>query len=546
MRRPTPTPFRFSLPRVLGAVVLALLPLAIPAPDAAQAQVPQAGETFPLFRAGLGDLSRPVTTDSPEAQAYFDQGLQLMYAFATGDGLRSFREAWSIDPACAMCWWGEAWALGPYLNGPMQSADEPRAHEAATKALELAQRPGGSTPVELALIEAMTVRYTPRPDGEGRAARDSAYAGALAEVHARYPDDLDVGTAYGEALMLLEPRRGTWPLEKVSVQRIHQVLEETLAVDISHPGACHLYIHATESTPSAYMAEPCAELLGTAIPGASHINHMPSHTYNRVGRWSEAVRANQRAWHSDLKADIGEGFAIYPSHNLHMLLFAASMDGQGAVAIQAARDYARLVEGGQFYTALALLRFGRYEELTELERAPENPVFRGLWMSARGIGFLHTGAADSAQAHLAGVRALIAQHGDEAQFRGHTATQLLGVTGGLLQSEIERLAGNLDQARATLEATVAIEDGLRYDEPEPLNFSARHWLGALLLDLDRPEDAEAVYRAALVDHPANGWSLFGLELALIAQRRFGDATLVRREFETSWADSDVWIRDSRR
>ena len=546
MPRSTALTLHSSTPRALAALVLALVLTVMPGPRAAHAQVPEAGEPFPLFRAGLGDLDRPVTTDSPEAQAYFDQGLQLMYAFATGDGLRSFREAWSIDPDCAMCWWGEAWALGPYLNGPMQSADEPRAYEAAAKALELAQRPGRATPIELALIEAMTVRYSPRPEGEGRAARDSAYARALADVHARFPDDLDVGTAYGESLMLLEPRRGTWPLEKVSVQRIHQVLEETLAVDISHPGACHLYIHATESTPSAYMAEPCAELLGTSIPGASHINHMPSHTYNRVGRWSDAVRANQRAWHSDLKADIGEGFAIYPSHNLHMLLFAASMDGQGAVAIQAARDYARLVEGGQFYTALALLRFGRYEELTELTRAPTDPVFRGLWMSARGVGFLHSGAADSAQAQLDGVRALIAEHGDDAQFRGHTATQLLGVTGGILQSEIERAAGDLAGALATLETTVAVEDGLRYDEPEPLNFSARHWLGALLLDLDRPEEAEAVYRAALVDHPANGWSLFGLEQALIAQRRFGDATLVRREFEASWADSDVWIRNSRR
>lgn len=512
------------------------------APAAAQAP---ADDAIPLYTVGLGPLTRAVTTSVEGTQAWFDQGLQLMYAFAVGDGLRSFREAWSTDPDCAMCYWGEAWALGPYLNGPMNDADEARAYEAAQTALELAQRPGGSTARELALIEAMAVRYAPRTDPEGRTARDSAYAEALAGAYARFPDDLEVGTLYGESLMLLEPRRGVWPIEKASVQRIHRVLEETLARDLSHPGSCHLYIHATESTPAAGKAEPCADLLGDAIPGASHINHMPSHTYNRIGRWTDAVRANQQAWHSDQKAAIDEGFAIYPSHNLHMLLFAASMDGQSAVAIQAARDYGRLVEGGQFYVALALLRFGRFDELTELDDVPADPVFEGLWMAARGVGHIRTGAADSARAHLERVQDLIDEHGDEAQFRGHTATQLLGVTGGLLESEILRMEGDLAGALTVLETAVALEDELRYDEPEPLNFSARHWLGALQLEMGDAEAAEATYREALVDHPLNGWSLYGLEQALRAQVRHGDAELVKVEFDTSWYDADIWIRSSR-
>ncbi|MEK9500893.1 tetratricopeptide repeat protein [Gemmatimonadota bacterium DH-20] len=510
----------------------------------AQAQQPD-DDAIPLYTVGLGPLQRPVTTSVEEAQAWFDQGLQLMYAFAVGDGLRSFRQAWESDPDCAMCWFGEAWALGPYLNGGMNDADEPRAWEAAQNALRIAQRPGGATAAERAMIEAMAVRYAERPDPEGRVARDSAYSRAMADAWARFPNDLEIGTLYGESLMLLEPRRGVWPLEKPSVQHIHRVLEEALARDISHPGACHLYIHATESTPDAGKAEPCADLLGDAIPGASHINHMPSHTYNRIGRWSDAVRANQKAWHSDQKAAIDEGFAIYPSHNLHMLLFAASMDGQSAVAIQAARDYGRLVEGGQFYVALALMRFGRFEELTELDDVPADPVFEGLWTAARGIGHLRTGAPDSAQAHLDRVQALIEEHGDEAQFRGHTATQLLGVTGGLLESEILRMAGDDLGALEVLERVVALEDALRYDEPEPLNFSARHWLGALELELGRAEDAEATYREALEDHPRNGWSLYGLEQSLRAQGRHGDAELVRVEFDRNWEDADIWLRSSR-
>jgi tetratricopeptide (TPR) repeat protein len=542
LRRTLPLPR--TLPRVfvrasgLGLALAGALALSVPSPAA-----PQESGSFPLYRAGLGDLSRKVTTSVPEAQAYFDQGLQLMYAFAKGEGLRSFQEASAADPSCAMCAWGEAWAWGPYLNGPMRWQDEPAAHEAAERAARLAEATGAGTPVERALIDAIQVRYAATTDAarDGRRGRDEAYASALADVYQRFPDDLEVGTAYGESLMLLEPRRGTWPLEKPSVRRIHRTLEEVLARDLSHPGACHLYIHATESTPDAFKAEPCADLLGTSIPGASHINHMPSHTYNRIGRWSDAVRANQRAWHSDQKAAIGEGFAIYPSHNLHMLLFAASMDGQGAVAVQAGKDYGKIVEGGQFYHVLALLRFGRFDEILEVDERPEDPVFQGLWAFGRGYAHLRMERADSAL-HYRGVMEEIVEREPEAQFRGHTTTQLLGVTGGILEAEIHRARGEHTRARASLERAVELEDGLRYDEPEPLNFSARHWLGDLLLEMGEPEEAERVFRAALEDHPANGWSLWGLESALRAQGRHGDAELVRRELAHSWADADVWIR----
>lgn len=534
----------FKRPRLLGfphrsvGPVAALL-LLVSVPGTAQ----DAADRFPLYAAGLGPLTRPVTTANDEAQAYFRQGLQLMYAFATTEGRRSFEEASRADPRCAMCAWGEAWGWGPYLNGPMLTENEPAANEAAERAWRLAQAPDATTAVERALIEAMRVRYAATPDEarEGRRERDEAWAQAMADVYAAFPADLEVGTLYGEALMLLEPRRGTWPLDKPSVQDIHRTLEEVLARDLSHPGACHLYIHATESTPNAHLAEPCADLLGQAIPGASHINHMPSHTYNRIGRWSDAVRANQQAWHSDQKAEIGEGFAIYPSHNLHMLLFAASMDGQSAVAIQAGKDYGALVPGGQFYHALALMRFGRFDEVLELTNAPEDPVFEGLWTFARGMAHLRMGQADRAAVDRARLEGLITAEPD-AQFRGHGIDALLGVAGGILDGLLHRANGNLEQARAALEAAVALEDALRYDEPEPLNFSARHWLGDLLLEMEQPSEAEAVFRAALEDHPRNGWSLIGLESALRAQGRNGEAQLVRRDFESSWSDADVWIR----
>lgn len=499
-------------------------------------------EPMPITRVALGAFGRPITTVSPEAQAYFDQGVQLLYAFTPPEAARSFREAEKRDSTCAMCWFGEAWAWGPYLNGGMGQADAPRAYAAIQRARELAAT--HATPLERAMIEAMAVRYEPRHDPDRREQLDRRWAEAIGAVHERWPDDLDVATLHAESLMLLQPRRGPYDLADPEIQRIMTVLEGALARDLTHPGACHLYVHATEMSTEPERAEPCADLLGDAIPGASHINHMPSHTYNRVGRWGDAVRANIQAWHSDQKAAVGRGFAIYPSHNLHMLLFAASYDGQGGVAIQAGKDYGKLMDGGQFYHVLTLLRFGRFDEILALPTAPEGTVFRGFWDFGRGYASLRTGDHAAARASLAAVKRAIADDPD-AVFRGHSAEELLGVVAGILEGEVLRAEGDLSGAVRAQADAVALEDTFGYDEPEPLNFTARHWLGATLLEAGRPAEAEAVYRASLDDHPHNGWSLLGLEQALRAQDRAAEAATVHAAFEVAWARADHWITASR-
>ncbi len=530
---------RRALATAAFAFVLPALP-ACPAP-AQEVEYPAGfDEEATYYSEALGPFARPVTTESPEAQKFFDQGMQMMYGFTRRQAARSFRRAQKEDPECAMCFWGEAWAWGPYLNGPMDPADAPRAYENIRRAKELAG--DRASEVERALIEAMAVRYGPEHDADARKTLDSAYARAMAEVFDRFPRDLEAGTLYGESLMLLEPRWVAWDIEKPSVRKIHAVLESVLALDITHPGACHLYVHATEPTVEPGKAEACADRLGGAIPGASHIQHMPSHTYNRIGRWGDAVRGNIAAWHTDLRAAEGLAWAIYPPHNLHMLLFAASMDGQGAIAVQAAKDYAKIVPGGAFYHALALLRFGRFDEILELDDPPDGVIQRGLWDFARGYAHLRREEPGRASAHLKKVRRAAENADPEENFRLHAATDLLGVAAGILEGEILRREGNDEGAVAVLEEAVALEDGLRYDEPEPLNFSARHWLGDLLLGMERYEEAERVFRAALDDHPMNGWSLFGLEAALRARAKGPEADEVHELFKKSWARSDTWIR----
>jgi len=489
---------------------------------------------------GLGPFSREITTSSREAQLYFDQGIQLMYAFDPNGAARSFREAWQRDPNCAMCYFGEAWSWGPYLNGPMTSPDAPHAFTAIQNALRVMD--GHAAEVEREMIEALAERYVPEHDRNERRILDERWAERINALYEKYPNDFDIGFLAGEALMLLEPRRGTWDIDKPSVQRIHRVLESVLARDITHPGACHIYIHSTEPTVEPGKAEACADHLGNSIPGASHIQHMPSHTYNRIGRWADAVRANTDTWHSDLKAEYGEGFAIYPSHNLHMLLFAASNAGQGAAAIQAGRDYSDVTDGGSFYEALTLFRFGRFEELLEFDDPPDGSIFRGLYDFAKGYAHLRTGDEGTARFFLHEVETAIKETPENQNFRGHTAAQLLGVVGAILEGEILRANGNVAGAIAVLREATEIEDGFVYDEPESLNFSVRQWLGDALWEAARHEEAADIFRAELLDHPHNGWSLFGLERSLRALGMHGQADGVREQFLEDWAQSDTYIR----
>ncbi len=494
-------------------------------------------EPIQLYSVGLGKFARPISSKNTEAQAFFNQGFQMMYSFAKPEAVRSFRAAWKSDPDCAICYWGEAWAWGSYLNQPMNAEEAPFAYDAIQKALSLKDK---ATEIERAYIDAMAVRYVEKFDASKRVDQDRAYAESTKKVSEKYPNDLEAMTLYGEALFLLEPRRGTRALDNPNVQRLHAVLEKVLAVDDHHPGACHLYVHATESTVRPEKAEACAQFLGQSIPGASHMNHMPSHTWNRVGRWGDSVRANLEAWHSDQKAAIGEGFAIYPEHNLHMLLYAASYDGQGAVAIQAAKDYAKLTKDS-FYHVLTLVRFGRFDEVASITTRPTPEVTAALWDFGQGYAKLRNGDVAGARELLAAV--LKKADETKASFRTHSGTNLLGTVGGILEGEIARQDKDLDGAIKAFRRAVEFEDKMDYDEPEPLPFAARHWLGAALIEAGKFGDAEKVYREELEDHPHNGWSLVGLKQALAAQKK-GTAE-VDADLAKSWARSDTWLRWSR-
>lgn len=505
---------------------------------------PAHGAEIPRFD-NLGDYGRTITTDSELAQAYFNQGLRLAYGFARPEAIRSFQAAQQHDPGCALCAWGEAWALGPYQNNPGGVGDPQDANAAAQRALELADE---AAPWEQALIEAMAVRYLPSSDDADPQQATRRYAEAMKEAATAHPDDLDIRTLHAESLMLYRP----WDLYQADgdpypeTQTVIEELETVLDAELGHGGACHLYIHTVEAYEPA-RAEACADRLADAIPGVSHIQHMPSHIYMNIGRYGDSVRANQRARMRDQAARHDAAVSTYPPHNSLMLVYSAWMDGQSGVALSAARDIGRERAEDIFHYSLQLARFGRWDELLNQANAPDAAFQAAMWHFARGLAQLRTGDAEAARETLARIRATREATPEEAtyHFFRHAQRDLLGIATGILAGEIAAEAGRLDEARKQLQAAIALEDGLGYSEPEPWPIPARHVLGAVLLEAGQAEEAEAVYRDALAVHPDNGWSLKGLEQSLTAQGRDTEAAEADQAFDQAWARADVWLPASR-
>ncbi len=503
-----------------------------------------AEQVVPLYD-GLGTYSRRVTTRVPLAQQYFDQGMRLTYGFGLQSAQQSFRAAIASDSSCAMCWWGLAWALGPYINGPsIDSADAVEAHRAVQQAKALAS----SVPAaDRALIEAMTTRYQEIPVRAQRKALDSAYANAMREVVRRFPNDLDAGSLLGESLMVLRPwdhwtRAGD---PQPGTEEVIAVLESVLRRELRHPGACHHYIHATEASRAPERAAACADVLADIIPGASHIPHMPSHTYMRMGRYADAVRFNQRASMADQRARHDGAPGIYPTHNLDMLRSAASMDGQSGVALQAARDIGAGMPFPNFAQWLTQVRFGRWEEILASPLNYDDELSVAFSAFAKGMALLGTGRGEEATWQLTILDAARGALPDSAKFGDDPAVRVLGVARGLLAGELAGSRQQWDDAVSALRAAVAHEDSLHYSEPEFWPMPARQYLGAILLEAGRAADAEQTYREELKVHPNNGWSLFGLTQALRAQGKVAAAEETSRAFAEAWARADVWLTSSR-
>jgi tetratricopeptide (TPR) repeat protein len=514
---------------------------------------------------GLGTHSMPITTRDPRVQRWFDQGLILTYGFNHDAAGRSFLRAAELDPACAMCWWGAALVLGPHVNAGMDPGNNGPAWDRLQRARAAST---GASEREQAFIQALSARYAEQPP-EDRTALDRAYAEAMAALVAQYPDDMDAATLYAESLMNLQP----WNYydedgrPSGNTSRIVAQLESIMARAPDHPGALHLYIHAVEASDDPERGVAAADRLRELVPASGHLVHMPAHIYARVGRYHDAVIANQRAIQADdaYLAICRPMPGVYPlgyvPHNHHFLWFAATMEGARSTALSAAdATHARTSDPDLMRTPgfeamqnfaltplFARVRFGLWDDLVATAKPAEDlPYMVAMWHYGQGVAAVRQGRLDDASAHHAALRDAT-ENSAIAEMTVWDRYSVLGavrIAERMLAAERSMARGDHSAAIEALAAGVEIEDALPYDEPPAWHLPVRHALGHAMLSGGRPDDAEAVYRAELRRNPENGWSLFGLERALRAQGRDGDADQIAARFEAAWQHADTELISS--
>ena len=518
----------------------------------------------PLFE-GMGDYHMPITTADSDAQRYFDQGMVLAFGFNHAESIRSFHAAQTLDPTCAMCFWGEALATGPNINvtsngkAIMAPSERASARAAIDQALALMD---GLTPKEQDWIRALDQRY----DGQADTPRDPldrAWADVLAAMAARYPDDTTVASVYAEALMNTMPWDYWGPdgEAKPDTQAVIASLEAVMAADPDHPLALHLYIHALEASSNAPKAEPAADRLANLVPGSGHLVHMPSHIYFRVGRYQDAALANIRAAEVDeayIAQCNAQGFypALYYPHNIHFLWASATMQGQSALSLDSARRVVanvRVEQVEQFPTIqffrtvpmLSLVRFARWEEILA-EPEPYEPFSfaRAIWHYGRGVAQAALGDAEAARVELAAIEALEPQVDEIFMGNVYPARDLLEIAKALLRGEMAYRSGDAASAVLAFEAAVALQDALPYTEPPFWYYPTRQSLGAALLAIGHVAEAQAVFEEDLEQYPMNGWSMFGLIEALRLQGDEAGAAQMSARFETVWQFADVSLATS--
>ncbi|MCA8952475.1 MAG: hypothetical protein KDE27_23390 [Planctomycetes bacterium] len=504
---------------------------------------------------GFDNYRHPVATASAEAQAYVDQGMQWLFGFNHDEAIRSFHRAAAIDPELALPWWGIAFANGINVNKPAMSAQQAEDAFAATR--EALARRDRATAVERALIDAIAERYV-RPRPADSKPLEQAYADAMQQAWRDHPDDADVGALYAESLMDLQPW-DYWTREgepKGRILEITAVLERVMAIAPDHPGALHLYIHAVEASQHPERAEAAADRLARLVPGSSHLSHMPSHIYGRVGRYADAADANARAVAADRRylphAPEQDYYGLYISHNLHFLAYAAMMEGRFDTALQAAREmetevpetfmarYPQIADGWASALPHVLVRFGKWQQILALPDYPEDrPISRAMRRYARSIANSALGRTEAATAEIAAFEAEAARVPTGWAIGFNPAHAVFPLARKMMHGELAFRLGEHDRAFALLREGAELEDELLYNEPPSWLQPTRHALGALLMAAGRYAEAEVAYLADLEHNPKNGWSLLGLENARRALGRTETVDALAAQRAAAWSRADV-------
>lgn len=536
----------------------------------------------------LGVFTRTVTTADPQAQVWFDRGLNWLYGYNHAEAIACFDRALEHDGACAMAHWGKAHAFGPNYNLPWHLMDDAgkekalgNAHDATQLALEYC---ANATAVEQALIKALPARYPQREPLDDQAPWNDAYADAMRAVHKSHGDDLEVCALFAEAIMNRTPWR-MWDLKSGGVaegagtaeaQGVLETAFDQFPAAWAHPGLLHLYIHLMEMSPFPQKALRAGDCLRDLVPDAGHLIHMPTHIDVLCGQYRDVVIYNQKAIAADRKFLANEGamnvYSLYRTHDHHFAIYGAMVLGQFTPAIQAAQELidttpdellripsppmADFVEGYLSMKQHVLIRFGKWHDII----AQDLPEDQALYCSttamthyAKSVAHSALGNVAAAEAERAAFLAAKITVPETRRVHNNTVVDILEIAEAMLNGELEYRRDNFDIAFDHLRRSVNLDDNLPYDEPWGWMQPARHALGALLMVQGQLEEAEAVYRADLgldqslsraCQHPGNLWSLHGLHECLVQRGEAVEVLLVKQQLDQALSRAEVTINAS--
>ena len=507
---------------------------------------------------GLGNHTHPIATNSKVAQQFFDQGLALIFGFNHDEAARLFARAAELDPKSPMPHWGIALALGPNYNMPPMPDREEKAWIAIDKAVALSKTAPEN---ERAYVEALVTRYSKDPN-EDRKKLGVNYKDAMKQIAQRYPDDLDAVTLYAEAMMNLRPWQ-LWSAEGEPAEGtldILETLERVLRRDPNHPGANHYYIHAVEASKNPERALPSAIRLGSLMPGAGHIVHMPSHIFLRVGDFQSSASVNETASEVDRKYIQRSGAkGIYPlmyySHNLHFVAYARMMQGNFKEALDYSQRLRKNVDGAidempmiapyGTFEWLILTRFAKWNEmLAQKEPTAKNEYLHAMYRYSRGLAFAGLGKVTEAQAERERMEAHYSRIAESENLMINPARSVLSIGMADLDARVARAKNEAEKEIASLRLAIELQDKLGYMEPPEWHYSVREALGGALLRRGDAAAAETVFRKDLEMNPRSGRSLFGLMEALRMQNKSVSLEWVKNEFKEAWKYSPAALNVS--
>ncbi|KAJ5247096.1 TPR-like protein [Penicillium chermesinum] len=533
----------------------------------------------------LGSYHCPVTTSSPQAQAWFDRGLIWSYAFNHEEAIACFQRAIDADPTCAMAYWGLAYAIGPNYNKPWGFFDEKelkqvvyRGYHAAQSALAHIEQ---ASPLEAAFVKAIQARYPDEVPVKTFEEWNASFAEEMKSVQRDFPQSLDVATIYADALMNLKPWQ-LWsletgePTEGAPTLEVKQIIDDALAGipgALGHPGLLHLYIHLMEMSPSPESALPIANRLRGLVPDGGHLQHMPTHLDILCGKYEDAITWNTAAIAADEKyvKEVGplNFYTLYRSHDYHFCVYAAMFSGKFQVAIDTTAKLeasipesllrvesppmADWLEAFLSLRAHVLIRFGRWDDIISLQ-IPENQGLYAMTTAithyAKGVAFAAKGNVDEASNQQQLFEQAVGRVPESRTLFNNTCLDILAIAREMLKGELLYRQRLFDAAFESLRSAIHLEDNLPYDEPWGWMQPTRHAYGALLLEQGHVEQSLEVYRADLglsetlpraLRHPNNVWGLHGAHECFLKLGRDAEARDLEPLLSRATAGADVPI-----